>query len=74
MFCCLIALSHSRPTSNNEILPESIQEVHHRVKREDEPVRRKKRPFTRLNDEQLYRYIQLRTLLRYVLYHPKPEE
>jgi hypothetical protein len=74
MLCYLIALSHSLPTSNNEILPESIQEAHHRVKREDEPVRRKKRPFTRLNDEQLYRYIQLRTLLRYVLYHPKPEE
>lgn len=72
IFCCLIAFSQTRPTSNDQ----EIAEIHHRVKRgdDDEPARRVKRPFTQLNDEQLYRYIQLRTLLRYVLYRPKPEE
>jgi hypothetical protein len=36
--------------------------------------KRKPRTFKRLNDEELFRYIQLRTFLRYVFYQKAPEE
>jgi hypothetical protein len=42
-----------------------------RIKREG---KRKPRTFKKLNDEQFYRYIQLRTFLRYAFYQKAPEE
>lgn len=71
----LVLLTQCRPHESTTPGTTTVDptEIHHRVKRYDLP-RRRIRDFHKLNDEELYRYVQLRSLYRFVLYSPKPDD
>lgn len=80
-------ISHCQPDSHKKSLEEKTEKSlieltgTNKVSQAEIPLlrskregKRKPRTFKKLNDEEFYRYIQLRTFLRYVFYNKAPEE